>query len=80
MTARLHFAVDGTWFDYDEGCCELVPVCGNDFHFRKKLTDNPDAVTCRECRELCGFDEAALTEQVARELTFTIEQQKRRAA
>jgi hypothetical protein len=55
MTARIHYACDGTWFDYDEGCYEQVPACGNDFHGRKKLTDDPDAVTCPTCRELCGI-------------------------
>jgi hypothetical protein len=55
MTARIHYACDGTWFDCDEGCYEQVPACGNDFHGRKKLTDDPDEVTCLVCRELCDL-------------------------
>lgn len=56
MSARLHFAVAGTWYDHDERDYEHVPACGYDFHGRKKLTDDPEAVTCKECRALCGFD------------------------
>ena len=54
----LHYSTDGTWFDYDAGRYEQVPACGNDFHRRKKLTEDWTAVTCRTCRELCGFDDA----------------------
>ena len=52
----LHYAVDGTWYDYDERQYEQVPACGNDFHGRKKLTDDPEAVSCKQCRELLGLD------------------------
>jgi hypothetical protein len=54
---RLHFAVDGTWFDYDANRYEQVPCCGNDFRRRKKLIADPELVNCPVCRELCGFDE-----------------------
>jgi hypothetical protein len=57
LTATLHYAIDGTWFDYDEGSYEQVPACGNDFRGRKKLTDDWEAVTCKTCRQLLGFDE-----------------------
>ena len=53
----LHYSTDGTWFDYDAGRDEQGPAGGNDFHGRKKLTEDYRAVTCRTCRELCGFDD-----------------------
>jgi hypothetical protein len=77
----VHYAVINDFGLYaDRNAC-----CGNNFSRRKKLTDDPDKVTCRTCRELCGFPDAAaeyaeLTEQVASELRFTIELQKPRRA
>lgn len=52
MSSLLHFEVDAPtpWPD-------ARPACGGDFHRRKALTDDPAKVTCRQCRELCGFDE-----------------------
>jgi hypothetical protein len=53
VVSVLHYAIEsdnGIW-------TETVPVCGNDFRRTKKLTDDWTAVTCRKCRELCGFDE-----------------------
>jgi hypothetical protein len=63
MTARIHYACDGTWFDCDEGCYEQVPACGNDFHGRKRLSDDPDDITCPTCRELCGFASVGIVEE-----------------
>jgi hypothetical protein len=54
---RLHLALET-----DNGIFrEVGPVCGNDFRRTKRLTDDPDAVTCPSCRKLAGFDEG-LTE------------------
>jgi len=64
MSARLHYACDGTWFDYDEGCYEQVPACGNDFHGRKRLTDDPSEITCPTCRELLGIASVGIVEEV----------------
>lgn len=58
MSRVLHYAVDGTFFDYDDGRYEQVPACGNDFRGRKKLTDDHEAVTCKTCRELLGLNAA----------------------
>jgi hypothetical protein len=58
MNGRLHYSVDGTWFDYDTNQYEQMPACGYDFHGRKKLTEDWREVTCPECRECCGFTEA----------------------
>lgn len=54
--AMLHFAVDGTFIDYDEHRYQQVPACGNDFLGSKKLTGDPEEVTCKHCRELLGLD------------------------
>ena len=54
---RLHYAIET---DGILGCVEVQPVCGNNFHGRKKLTDDWEAVTCPECIRLCGFEAAPL--------------------
>jgi hypothetical protein len=52
MSAPVHFAVTNDWGLYaDRNAC-----CGNNFHRRKKLTDDPAKVDCPECRALCGFE------------------------
>jgi hypothetical protein len=56
VSAAKHFAVDGTLYDYDARQYEQLPACGYDFHGRKKLTDDPEEVTCKTCRELLGLD------------------------
>jgi hypothetical protein len=56
VSAAKHFAVDGTWLADDSYGYEQVPACGNDFHGRKNLTDDPEEVSCKTCRELLGLD------------------------
>ncbi len=35
---------------------ETNACCGNNFRRRKRLTDDPAEVTCKQCRELAGFE------------------------
>ena len=49
---RLHMAVETDIF----GEPELVAVCGNDFHRRKRLTEDESAVTCPMCMKLAGIE------------------------
>jgi len=53
----LHYAVESEMFGPYE--TETRACCGNDFRRTKKLTDDWRKVTCRTCRELCGFPDAA---------------------
>jgi hypothetical protein len=52
---RLHMAVETDIF----GEPELVAVCGNDFHRRKRLTEDESAVTCPMCMKLAGIEATA---------------------
>jgi hypothetical protein len=54
-----HYAV--TSYLLGEYETEEVPVCGNDFHRRKKLTADPALVTCPTCLRLCGFEQFQAT-------------------
>jgi len=49
MTRPIHYEVEVLY------ATSTGPACG--FAATGKLTDDPEQVSCKKCRKLCGFDE-----------------------